>query len=711
MATDPTDRLLPSVECESATCRDATEAAASREYARAGELFEIHFDEHATDDDRDGAWLVYAAYAHQQAGAYDDAASLYLRAADKLEPLGDYLLIRSLSTSLEGDPADEVIDRIRQIDALETGYEDSPFLAMKIDALTDEIPTTPAVERALTRGDTDRACNWLIGDLGLDELDDELVELAYGHCIDDVHDGAFDDVDPRVTAETHLLRGEALAADVRFEEALEELDRIGDDELSDVDACRADFRRARSHFRLRRHRTASDIYRGIVERCTDDANEDQRVRSLYALGNRHYQRGELDDSQRYFETLYRDYPERSHADDALFFLARIERQRDDYDREREIELLIEALENYPEEDMIHEMAWEVFEPTFRDGEYRKFIDAVTRLPLPEWDREYFSQGRLEYFVGLAHQRLDEIDDAADYWQLAWVKYPFSFYGYLAHLRLVEHDRTPEPLHAPEVAERVDWFDTDFDGTGADILARAGHLEGACDFERARLDNNDAPRSELWRLATLCHQAGDYPTSHNVARRDISGRPWSMPAAGRLARWHVAWPDPYGDELRAAIDDLGPDSTALAVDPGLASSIMREESAFIEDIISWAGAVGLMQLMPGTAAMHDDAVDADVDADSLERADINIPVGIDHLAELSRSLDGHPVAIVAAYNAGIGRINSWLRRQPNDEIALWVEDIPILQTRDYTKRVIGSYAAYQYLRGVTELDDRPGAPAR
>ena len=68
-------------------------------------------------------------------------------------------------------------------------------------------------------------------------------------------------------------------------------------------------------------------------------------------------------------------------------------------------------------------------------------------------------------------------------------------------------------------------------------------------------------------------------------------------------------------------------------------------------------------------------------------------------------------MTAAYNAGGGRVTQWLRSFPNEEIALFVENIPFLETRDYTKRVIGSYGAYQWLSGQHVLDPRVAQPAR
>ncbi len=721
--SDPTAGIIPTIECDSPTCMDAASAFSRNEYVEAAQLFTHYFEQLPADDDSAGVWLVQAAFAHHRAEDWDEAARLYRQAADKLTSLQDYLLTQAVRTSLEGDGDDEIFEKALQSDALGAGYEDGYLLKARVQSRLRGSLDHQAIESALTHNDIESVCPWLLARL-VENAEDEsvapLLDLAHAHCVDRDLDDAFGQLsfDPAATARLH--RALRLFRAVRFPDALAQLDAIEDGSLSEVDQCKADFRRARSHFRLRQYQSAEDIYREIVDRCTDEANEDERVRSLYAVGNRLYHRAagnaahrseRLDESERYFTRLFEEYPYRSHADDALFFLARIERQRDEADRDREKELLVQALEKYPHEDMIHEMAWEVFEPLFRGGEYRQFIDGVTALPLPDWDHQYFSQGRLEYFVGLAHARLDDIDSAERYWQLAWVKYPFSFYGYTAHLRLVENQRQPEPLRQVERATSVDWFDESFQGTGGDILARVGHLEGACDFESARLSSMDATRSDRWRLAALCHEAGRYPVSHNIARRQISGRPWSVPLDGRLVRWHVAWPDPFGAQLASAVAEFGPQEHNRRIHPGLPSAIMREESAFIEDVVSWAGAIGLMQLMPATARDHDDVIDGIASPDRLKSAEVNIPVGIDHIAALSRRFEGHPVLITAAYNAGGGRIDGWLRRQPEDEIALWVENIPFLETRNYTKRVIGSYAAYQFLRGETELDDRILLPAR
>ena len=135
------------------------------------------------------------------------------------------------------------------------------------------------------------------------------------------------------------------------------------------------------------------------------------------------------------------------------------------------------------------------------------------------------------------------------------------------------------------------------------------------------------------------------------------------------------------------------------------SIMREESSFIEDIVSYAGALGLMQLMLATARDHDDDLDSNpVTKEELLTAKVNIRVGVDHLFALARRMNNHPVMMAAAYNAGAGAVRSWLKDPRSKEIGLWVEDIPYFQARNYSKRVLGSYIAYQWLLGHDSFDE-------
>jgi soluble lytic murein transglycosylase len=505
-----------------------------------------------------------------------------------------------------------------------------------------------------------------------------------------------------VDAVTRLQRANLLYSKVQFTATLAELDLIEEGALPEDRVCDALFRRARASYRLRKRRAESDAhFDRIVEECTSPGDELLRRRALYHRGKRAYGRKKLDASKAAYAALLAEYPEASHADDALMYLARI--ARDQGKRADQRALVERALSETPGGDMVHEIVWEFVEPTLRDGDYQTFLKELDGLTLPERDDQYFSQGRLEYFEGYAHAQLKQPDRAKKAWARAWAAYPFSFYGYLARERLVEAGVTEGiALARPAEADTGTFFTDAWGKTTAAALLAAG-LPALAAMAEDAAQRAERTTEGQWRLATLHHLAGNYAVSHNIARRRIKGRPWADPVAGQVARWAVAWPNPFRalvDEAMAAERAQHDDHDVRAA---LALAIMREESSFVPDIESYAGALGLMQLMPRTARDHDRDIEGDATPDRLRTPEVNVRVAADHLFLLARRLDSHPVLMAAAYNAGAGACRRWLKKPRSREIGLWVEDIPYDQTRDYTKRVIGSYLAYQWLAGRDEID--------
>jgi soluble lytic murein transglycosylase len=116
-------------------------------------------------------------------------------------------------------------------------------------------------------------------------------------------------------------------------------------------------------------------------------------------------------------------------------------------------------------------------------------------------------------------------------------------------------------------------------------------------------------------------------------------------------------------------------------------IMRQESAFMFDARSPAGALGLMQLMPSTASMTAKLLKSPM-KNTLELLDVdrNLDLGSAYLRQLADQFNGNQVLATAAYNAGPSRAKGWLARgeYPAD---VWIEIIPFRETREYVKRVL------------------------
>ncbi len=124
-------------------------------------------------------------------------------------------------------------------------------------------------------------------------------------------------------------------------------------------------------------------------------------------------------------------------------------------------------------------------------------------------------------------------------------------------------------------------------------------------------------------------------------------------------------------------------------------IARQESAFGANARSSAGARGLMQLMPATAAgTARNMGESAPPTDALFDPQTNVRIASRHVAELLARYAGNRVLVAAAYNAGPHRVDRWLSQRPARPADIWIEMIPFPETRDYVKNVI----AFSYIYG-------------
>jgi soluble lytic murein transglycosylase len=194
-------------------------------------------------------------------------------------------------------------------------------------------------------------------------------------------------------------------------------------------------------------------------------------------------------------------------------------------------------------------------------------------------------------------------------------------------------------------------------------------------------------------------------------------PEQILAAGKLAEswgWFVNGIQAmikvsYWDDLQLrfplAYGDLIADAAnANSLSPLFLYAIARQESAFIHDAHSSAGALGLMQLMPTTGAQMAKDAGMNFTRQSLLQPATNITLGSRYLAQLLQQFNGNRILTAAAYNAGPNRVKRWL----NDDIPsalpydIWIETIPFGETRSYVQNVLAYAVIYGY---------RTGAPAK
>ncbi|MBI3346760.1 MAG: lytic transglycosylase domain-containing protein [Burkholderiales bacterium] len=152
-----------------------------------------------------------------------------------------------------------------------------------------------------------------------------------------------------------------------------------------------------------------------------------------------------------------------------------------------------------------------------------------------------------------------------------------------------------------------------------------------------------------------------------------------------------YPTPHRAELLR-------EAQAAGLDPAYVYGLIRQESRFVLDARSHVGAAGLMQVMPATAKWTAKKVGMAYSPDLMHDRDFNLRIGANYLKIVLDRFEGAQALAAAAYNAGPNRPARW-REGPVIDAAIWAENIPFNETRDYVRKVLIGGAVYAQLLGL------------
>lgn len=192
---------------------------------------------------------------------------------------------------------------------------------------------------------------------------------------------------------------------------------------------------------------------------------------------------------------------------------------------------------------------------------------------------------------------------------------------------------------------------------------------------------------LYSVAEALHSAGFALDAVRLGREiQRNGDAWNE----RLLR--IVYPLPFRDEILAAASRRG-------LDPWFVAGLIRQESLFLVDARSSAGAIGLMQVLPttGRELARRDGLSGFAPAMLTDPA-VNIRLGTLFVAELLERHGGRVPYALAAYNAGPSRVARWLRLPDNGDPDVFAERIPFPETRDYVRIVQQNARIYAELYG-------------
>ncbi len=221
----------------------------------------------------------------------------------------------------------------------------------------------------------------------------------------------------------------------------------------------------------------------------------------------------------------------------------------------------------------------------------------------------------------------------------------------------------------------------------DRLLQAGLDDGADAEEKRLVARAEGSGALTLRLAEAFIERGRTIAGINLGW-DLrgAGTPWDR----RLLE--VVYPFPYREIVTREAAEWG-------LDPIMLAALIRQESAFEADIVSHAGAVGLMQVMPttgkGLARTHGPAP---FDEANLTAPEVNLHLGAAFFVDMSARYDGDLPLVLSAYNAGPTRATRWRRYPEASDPLRFTERIPFEETRGYVKNVRRNFGLYQLLYG-------------
>jgi soluble lytic murein transglycosylase len=302
------------------------------------------------------------------------------------------------------------------------------------------------------------------------------------------------------------------------------------------------------------------------------------------------------------------------------------------------------------------------------------LDALTRAPGANSELQ-----AARYWAGRAWAQAGDSAAARERWQTA-ARDTLGYYGALAPRRRGRQPWPPSPAAATFVP--VPGVDS---ALGRVQLLRQLGMDREARWELTALTDQPGGDAEhLLAVAASLREADEASRAMRMAGRALAA------GAKRDARtYRLLYPVLHRSALIV-------EAARRGVDPVFAAALIRQESNFTPSAVSRAGARGLMQVMPSVGHGLARGMGYPVwDPVLLYEPDVNLELGMAHLGELSHRYDT-PVRILAAYNAGVSRVERWSDKAGAADPEIFAERIPYAETRDYVRIIPRNEDFYRVL---------------
>jgi soluble lytic murein transglycosylase len=326
------------------------------------------------------------------------------------------------------------------------------------------------------------------------------------------------------------------------------------------------------------------------------------------------------------------------------------------------------------------LAWALWEIK----EYRGARQAWTELSLLSIDSEYVPASL--YWSARAADLLGEVESAGSSYRALDSVFTNSYYSVIRR-RDPNPDSTFDPPLLPPALDDLS-VSSEAHTRKFGMLATMQLSDLALrEWPAAQCEQPESPGFAWWKVQ-MQYWDGHRLDAWNTMRNELGQ---FVRTDGRRPDdfYRIAYPRDFSDSVARI-------SAEYKVDLYLVMGVICQESHFEQNIVSGAGAIGLMQLLPSTASLQARTLGLPYSINRLDTPGYNLQLGIAHLAELLNEWKGDTVLALASYNAGRNVAASWQTKFGNCPRDEFIEKIPYRETRLFVKRITEHIAAYRRL---------------
>ena len=497
--------------------------------------------------------------------------------------------------------------------------------------------------------------------------------------------------DFRITRSQHIAHGMLFYNRGKFKDSIPKFQAVAAGKKDKL-AGKATYYIGRAYHRQRKYDLAIKEYNKVSALYPASG---YLTRSLYQTTICYRRKGQPAIAQKRLKTFVKDYSWSELADNALYDLGWVQENEGQFDEA--IESYRQLPQRYSRSQLASDAYWRIGWIQFKNKQYNESLETFASLI------RLFPGNRLamaaHFWTAKCHERKNQQEiaekiyrevAAADHW----------YYSSRAEAVLSQMGKEPEIVKNALASSRLKVVSNhpEWKRVGSNRSPRVGKLMGLRLYEDAiteirgkiRSDRVD-PKDGYYNLIVCYQKRRKFKQAYDYA--GVLSRFKSMRDENQaipLELYQLLYPIYYTD----VIDKY---SEKYEMDRLFVAAMILEESHYGAKLTSWAGALGLMQIMPQTGReLARQLKIRRFRNDMLFDPEVNIEMGTKYMKSLMDRFEGNYALVAGAYNGGPGRMGRWVKEMKVSDLDEFIEDISISETRRHIKKVLDSYHVYQRL---------------